>query len=111
MSARQGFAVTYETVTEESAQHGDAAERGFLEQGMTLREALKMFNDERDWTMVEADCYPLSPASPPRWFRDSGEIQFASGDCREVALHLPDDITGHSAMRIARLVGCYGATA
>lgn len=28
---------------------------------------------------------------------------------RSVSLHLPDDISGHSAMRIARLVGCYGS--
>lgn len=47
----QGFAVTYEIVTEESSREGDAAKRGFLGQ----------------------------------------------------------DISGHSAMRIARLVRCYGS--
>lgn len=103
-----GFNVTFETVTQESAIHGDAAERGFLGQDMGFREALELFNSERDWTHVEADSYPISASQPPRWLTDSGEIQFASGDCRAVSLHLPDSVTGSTAIRIARLVGCYG---
>lgn len=120
-----GFTVTYEIVTEDSAREGDAAERGFLDSKarpvpavigkptpgvhMGFREALTVFNDERDWTHVESDCYPLSAESPPSWFIDYGEIAFASGETRSVSLHLPDGISGYSAMRIARIVNCYGA--
>lgn len=119
-----GFAVTYETVSEESAREGDAAERGFINaEGllvqaiigkptpgvrMKFREAFNLFQQERDWTHVEADCYPISPDNPPSWFTDSGEIQFASGECRAISLHLPENVTGSSAMRIARLLNCYG---
>lgn len=104
----QGFAVTYEIVTEESSREGDAAKRGFLGQDMTFRDAITLFNDERDRTYVEADCYPMSPDNPPRWFTDYGESNWGNSQ-RSVSLHLPDGISGHSAMRIARLVGCYGS--
>jgi hypothetical protein len=125
MNALQGFAVTYSITTEESSMAGDYAESGFLDINgtpvaanigettpgvhMGFREAFELFNQERDWTHVESDSYPISAQFPPRWFTDSGEIAFASGECREVSLHLPESVTGSSAMRIARLVRCYGA--
>lgn len=102
------FAVTFETVTEESARHGDAADRGYLGQNLTFRESIELFHAERDWSYIEANSWPISMGNPPRWFTDSGEIQFASGDCRAVSLHLPDAISAASAMRIARLIGCLG---
>ena len=105
----RGFSVTYEVVTEESAAEGDAAERGFLGQDLTFREAFELFQEERDWTLVESDCSPMSAKHPPRWFTDHGELAFASGEQRSVSLHLPRSVTGSSAMRIARLVDCYGA--
>lgn len=43
------FAVTYEIVTEESARDRDAAERGFLGQDLSFRDAIELFNSERDW--------------------------------------------------------------
>lgn len=100
--------VTYETVTQESAEIGDSAERGFIGQDMPLREALDLFNSERDGTTVEADCYPINLQSAPRWFTDSGEVQFATGDCRSVSLHIPAHITASSRLRLARLLRCYG---
>lgn len=101
-----GFSVTYEIVTPESAERGDIAESGFLAQHVSFREALQVFNDERDWSTIEADEHPLRA---PRWFTDHGAPAWASGDVRSVSLHLPARITAGSRMRIARLVGCYGA--
>lgn len=103
------FNVTYEIVTQESAEIGDAEERGFLGEDMSFRDAIELFNNERDWTHVESDIYPMSATNPPSWFTDFGEMQFASGETRSVSLHLPRNITGSSAMRIARLIDCYGA--
>ena len=34
------FAVTYEIVTDESAEHGDAEERGFIAKNVSLRDAI-----------------------------------------------------------------------
>lgn len=104
-----GFSVTYETVTPKSAEIGDAAERGFLLQDASFRDAIETFNAERDWTIVEADSHPISAEFPPRWLTDCGEMQFASGETRSVSLHIPEGVTGSSAIRIARLVNCYGA--
>ncbi len=104
----RGFSVTFETVTPESAAEGDAAERGFLGQDMTFREAFTLFQEERDWTYAEPDCLPISREQPPSWFIDYGEQDYG-GNTRSVSLHLPERITGSSAMRIARLIGCYGA--
>ena len=36
------FNVTYEIVTEESAAEGDAEERGFIAEGLTLRDAVDL---------------------------------------------------------------------
>lgn len=101
----QDFAVTFDLVTQESAAHGDYADSGFLGRDLTFRAAFDLFQSERDWTHVEADEWPVRS---PRWFTDSGEVQFASGDCRAVSLHLPERLTNASRLRIARLVHCHG---
>ena len=36
------FSVTYEIVTEESAEDGDSAESGFVGEGLSLRDALDL---------------------------------------------------------------------
>lgn len=108
---RKGFAVTYEVITEESARDGDVADSGFLAEDATLSDAL------HEWDgigcHVEADCYPVGDGWVPRWFT-AYEVNAGTRDCFETgdvenrSLHLPDDITPDSALRIARLVGCYG---
>lgn len=100
------FNVTYDLVTPESTEQGDYAESGFLGKDLPFRDAVKLFNYERDWTYIEANEWPLRS---PRWFTDYGEVQFASGNTRAVSLHLPDTITPSSRLRIARLIGCGNA--
>lgn len=99
------FSVSYSLVTPESAKHGDYAECGMIDSNLPFRAAFDLFQSERDWTQVESDEWPVHA---PRWFTDSGEVQFASGDCRAVSLHLPERLTNASRLRIARLVGCAG---
>ena len=60
------FNVTFDTVTEESARQGDAAARGYLGQNLPLREAVELFNTERDWCYIEADSWPISAMRPPQ---------------------------------------------
>lgn len=73
-----------------------------------LREAVEFLLDRESQGPVEADCCPLSLECPPRWFTYGGSLDWSTGEYISVSLHLPDNITRHSAMRIARLVGCYG---
>ena len=100
-----GFSVTYDIVTEESVKHGDVAESGFLVANVPFCEALETFQAERDGGVVEADSHPVRS---PRWFADTGAMDMVDGSQRSVSLHLPDNLTDSSRMRIARLVGCYG---
>jgi len=96
------FNVTYEIVTPESAEHGDADERGFYLQNVSLSEAI----DALEHCHVEADCCPVSS---PRWFTAYNVSEdYITGGIESRSLHLPDSITESSRMRIARLIHCYG---
>ena len=110
---RHGFSVTYEVVTPESAEHGDAEDRGFIAEDLTLRDALDAWDGAG--YHVEADCCPVDggPYGVPRWFT-AYKVNNGTRECYETGaeesrgLHLPDDVTPETALRIARLVGCYG---
>lgn len=101
------FAVTYEIVTPESAEHGDADERGFMTPGgwrtpieqvepgenytMGLREALQLCcpcHDSGDW--FDAEPYTKD-------YRTGEEIS--------TSLHPPRNITASSYARLRRLLG------
>ncbi len=105
--SRARFAVTFEIVTEESAEHGEADERGYICTGETLREAIKDVCRTRTnlvggCTGVETDS---SPCTRPRWVTVYNDMEFETGayECR--ALHIPETVTAASARRIARLAG------
>ncbi len=102
-----GFSITYATATPESEKHGDYADTGFLVEDVTFREAM----DELRWYRggyVEADSYPVHN---PRWFTFVGaDEDYSTGAVTNYSLHLPRHITTASRMRIARLLGCYGAS-
>lgn len=93
------FYVTYEIVTEESAEHGDCAERGFVTPGqwkgpeaeaMTLREAVNLIG-----------CTENSG----RWFTETdGRQDYITGACESRSLHPPENITPASYDRLARLL-------
>ena len=94
------FRVTYEIVTHESAEHGEAAERGFMAPGqwrdeseptqMTLREALRLASPD-------CDC--------GRWFAESdGREDYATGDVETRSIHPPRSITPASYARVARVI-------
>ncbi len=119
------FRLTFEVITEESAQHGDAARRGFLPRSgdiparsytpanphrFTLREAVEVMQRHNSGhAPLEADSSHVSETRPPRWLTVRGESESFPGmpDALGVSLHL-GGISAASAYRIARLLGCYG---
>ena len=103
----KGFSITYETVTPESAEDGEAADLGFYMQEISFTEAMSYLrNIGALGCYCEADGYPLST---PRWFTFyQVEEDFRTGETTSYALHLPENLTSSSRMRIARAVGCYG---
>lgn len=94
------FTVTYEIITPESAEHGDAAERGYVAPGewrdddpqpMSLREALQL-------------CYPQEDSGS--WFSEcDGREDYRTGAWERRSLHPPRNITASSYGRLVRLLG------
>lgn len=96
------FDITYEIITEESAEDGDSAESGFHMERITLREAW-------DFLRWEGYCEASdSNISAARWLTFYGEQCPATGDHTNYSLHFPVKLSQHSRVRIARLFRCYG---
>lgn len=105
------FNVTYEIVTPESAEQGDAAESGFIAKGCTLREAIQYVRETRTNRVSGVECVECdeSPVRDPRWITVSNGMEFETGAYESRSLHLPDTLTAASRCRVARLLGAYGA--
>lgn len=100
------FSVSYEIVTPESAEQGDAAERGWIAQGLSLREALATVGQSRTAhcdgvTAIEA-C--VSQGRPCSLVVTHG-MEYLTGAYESRTLHVPVSVTDSSATRIARLLG------
>lgn len=82
------FSQTYEIITEESAQDGEAAERGYDWQDSpeTFRELVARL--ESDYYGAEPSEYP---SSNPRWVTAYGEMDWTDGSYRNISLHPADD--------------------
>ena len=98
-----GFNITYELVTHESAEHGEAEEVGFEMEGATLRDCYEFLRWNGGY--CEASCSDITQAD---WLSFYGESDIYTGDCRNYGLHFPHHITGSTRRRIAKLFRCYG---
>jgi len=102
------FNVTYEIVTPESAEQGDAEERGFIAENVSLREAIQLINETRTChvggqTAVEASATG-DPASAD-WFTIYNGMEYMTGASENRSLHFPNYITGASRGRLFKLLG------
>jgi hypothetical protein len=100
------FSVSYEIVTEESAEAGDADERGFISEDSSLRHALTDLFGTRTQqvegiTGIETDSWA---GRRPRWVSVYNGMEFLTGDFETRSFHIPDTVTNASACRIARLI-------
>jgi len=98
------FDVTFERVTPESAEHGEADSNGYAVENATLREALDLIGDGH---YCEVDSWPCDR---PRWLTfyntNDGTIDyFETGATENLSLHIPGTVTRASARRIAKLCG------
>jgi hypothetical protein len=95
----KAFRVTYEIIAPESAEHGDAAERGYVSPGdwhhddesaMSLREAVNLVG-----------CLEDSGS----WFSETdGRDDYRTGAHERRDLHPPHNITPASYSRLKRLL-------
>lgn len=100
-----GFNVTYEIVTPESAEHGDADERGFIIQNGRFRSAVESLFETRSNTAggiaaLETSAWPEEFA---RWFTVINGPEFDTGAVESRSIHWPDSITPASKARVIRL--------
>lgn len=98
------FHVTFETITPESAEHGDIENAGFIVQNVTLRDAIHELGYGDGGT--EANEYPVTD---PRWITVfKTNENYATGEIENRSIHLPDNLTPATKLRIARLLECHG---
>jgi len=101
------FDVTYEIVTPESAEQGDADECGFIGKGLSLRVAIEEIHNTRtSWVngveSIECDSWPMMD---PRWVTVTNGTEYETGAQESRSLHMSDNLTAATRRRIARLVG------
>jgi hypothetical protein len=101
------FNITYEITTEESSQHGDCEERGYVVQGVSLREAIDTVRSTRTNLVDGVECIECdeSPVRYPRWVTVTNGMEYETGSCESRSLHMPDHLTAATRRRIARLCG------
>lgn len=96
------FNVTFEIITPESAENGEAESMGFEHENCSLREAWDCVR----WGCeggVEANEWPMQS---PRWVTFYNvETDFRTGAVKSLSVHFPRNITPASAIRLARLFG------
>ena len=93
-----GFNVTYQIVTEESAEQGEAAEAGFLAENVSFREAFSLVNGYAP----HPGCSDIRAA---RCFTTEADIDYRTGEHETLTIHLPEIVTPASRGRIAALLG------
>lgn len=101
------FNVTFEVVTDESAEESDYDESGFISQNVGLRDALDDVSATRtsgcDGVLcIEPSCSDIGQA---RWITVNNGMEYETGDYESRSLHIPDHVTAASRRRIARLMG------
>lgn len=100
------FSVTYEIVTDESSEQGDAASRGFIAQDLDLRSAVNTVGETASphcsRECIETDEYPIRA---PRWITVTNGRDWITGESESRSLHIPKSATDATRRRIARLFG------
>lgn len=98
------FNITFEVITPESAEDGDFAESGFMEENLGFREAYNILRWKGS-SGTEASCSDIRQA---RWITFYNTEDVHDGTTTNYSLHLPESLSGSSRVRIARLFRCYG---
>ena len=99
MTKVTGFNVTYEIWDYSDIDAGDTDKRGFVSKNVTFSEALYDVGQYAP----EPSCSDVSAA---RWFsNDEYDIDIVTGETEQRSIHIPDNITDASRIRIAKLLG------
>lgn len=116
---RSEWRATWERVTPESAEHGDAEARGFVDRDgfrfrlehktrdyrLTLREALDALESAspRRASLVAVEASDSVPTAA-RWITWQFCPDYETGDSLSLSLHIPGTVSGPSRARLVRLL-------
>lgn len=92
------FDITFEIITPESAEYGDAEASGFEMENVTLREAYDFLRWQGGYCEASD-----SDTKQAQWLTFYGEPDFRTGETTNYSLHIPRNATPSSRMRIAKL--------
>jgi len=100
------FNVTYEIVTEASAEHGEAEERGFIVEGASLRDALQAVCETRTSFVDGVECIEANDSGidHARWITVYNGMEYETGAHESRSLHMPEHLTAATRRRIYRLL-------
>lgn len=103
------FHITFETVTPDSAENGDAEARGYLHPngGRDSLDAMGPL-EAYAFTLAGAVRFHLGHVEDcGRWFSESGadRCDYKTGAVTQYSLHPPENVTPSSYRRIARALG------
>ena len=94
------FSVTYEYITEESAENGEAEETGFLGEAETLHDAVALLYGSRT-NAIDGGGHIEDGGS---WLTCYGGREFMTGNYENRSLHPPRNITPSSYKRLGRAI-------
>lgn len=101
------FDVTYEIMTEKSAENGNYAEIGFISQHVRLRDAIadvRATRTNRYGSVISIE--PSESGRSFRWITIDNVSEFETGAQESRSIHFPERLTDSSRVRIARLLNC-----
>jgi hypothetical protein len=99
------FNVTYDIVTQESAEDGDFDESGMIARGATLREAVKAVRQTRTNRVDGVEAVEAQGGiAGYHVVTIINGMEFETGAYESRSLHIGPDVTPASAARIVRLV-------
>ncbi len=100
------FSVSFEIVTPESAENGEAEDSGFELESGSLREAVETLFGTRTSGVggveyIEPDC---SDTTQARWLTVANGMEFRTGARESRSLHFPNTMTPASRARLCALL-------
>jgi hypothetical protein len=118
-----GFQASFELMTAESCEQGDAADRGWLDwMGDKVDDACHSHWDLQDLLELKGHHFEGDGSSVPRWITCNADLSVVI-DCSQpwrfladapdgeeviggsISIHRPDWITGASWLRVCRMLG------
>jgi hypothetical protein len=99
------FSVTFDIVTEESAEDGEASKSGYVLESAPLDDAIRSVLTTECNTIDGQTIYANETNGRINWVTVSHAMNWITGEYETRHLHIPKTVTAASTRRIAKLLG------